>query len=85
MKIDPTFFLHRGEIDVDALMLESFHERFKAGESLKEGVSGQLQIDTQYENNVQESLPLVSSDRTRYEDKPAARDTVAHTFPWRKQ
>jgi hypothetical protein len=77
---------HIAEIDVDALMLNSFHERYKSGESIEEGVSGRTGIDTIFEVHVanEEILSLVSSDMTRYEDLPAARDEYANKFPHRR-
>lgn len=78
--------LHIAEYDIDALMLDSFHERFVAGQCEIEGVCGRLQIDTRFEQHVavEEILPLVSSDKTRYEDHGAARDEFAHKFPHRR-
>ena len=65
-------------------MTDGLAARFHAGASETEGISGQLEITTEFENTVQVDLELVSSDKTRYEDLPAAHDIKTHEYPHRR-
>lgn len=59
---------HLGELDCDP-KIDSVTESFHAGASVNEGVSGQLEIDTTFENTQETHLRRVSSDHeTSVED-----------------
>lgn len=70
--------------DLDALINESVETRFGSNQSLTEGVSGLLSIDTTFENTVETTLNVVRSDVTRYQDRPAPHDTKRWAYPHRR-
>ncbi len=84
-KMDYTFdALSPVEVDVENLMRTSVEAEFHAGQSIDDGCSGKLEIDTSYENTSQPTMELVSSDMTRYENVPAPRDKDRHKYPHRE-
>lgn len=72
------------EPDLEMLMEQSVGARFHAGASEQEGVSGRTQIDSQFENTVEDHLDVVSSDKSRYTDLPAPRDAARRKYPHRR-
>lgn len=75
--------LDKIEVDSDAVYAGSVEARFKANACIHDGCSGQLKIDTSFENTVEGNPVASRSDQTRYEDHPNPHDVKRHKYPHR--
>ena len=71
------------ETAMDAMLDGMVESRFVDNACLEDGGAGKTAIHTPYENTSVTDMQVVRSDLTRYEDRPAPRDTKRYDYPHR--